>query len=101
MNGPTIIALAVGLVIFVAIIFIVRKQRFAPVEEDAFLSGPPISQSNLVETRPAEGDNEFVSEAGGASSTPAIPEDGLPDGWSMEQWVHYGQQYLDRLGKQP
>jgi len=30
-----------------------------------------------------------------------LPETGLPDGWSMEQWNHYGQQYLDRLGKQP
>ena len=20
---------------------------------------------------------------------------GLPEGWSMEQWEHYGQQYLD------
>ena len=26
---------------------------------------------------------------------PPIPENGLPDGWSEEQWHHYGQQYLD------
>ena len=32
---------------------------------------------------------------------PPLPESGLPDGWSMEQWVHYGQQYLDRLGNHP
>jgi hypothetical protein len=33
--------------------------------------------------------------------SPSLPDSGLPDGWSMEQWQHYGQQYLDRLAKQP
>lgn len=28
---------------------------------------------------------------------PPVPQEGLPVGWSMEQWQHYGQQYLDRL----
>jgi hypothetical protein len=22
----------------------------------------------------------------------------LPDGWTMEQWNHYGEQYLQRMG---
>ena len=26
---------------------------------------------------------------------PALPSSGLPDGWTMEQWQHYGQQYLE------
>ena len=26
---------------------------------------------------------------------PPLPPEGLPDGWTMEQWTHYGQQYLD------
>ena len=29
------------------------------------------------------------------SSGPPLPPTGLPEGWSMEQWEHYGQQYLD------
>jgi len=28
---------------------------------------------------------------------PPLPPGGLPAGWTMEQWQHYGQQYLDRL----
>jgi hypothetical protein len=28
---------------------------------------------------------------------PPLPPGGLPAGWSMEQWVHYGQQYLDQI----
>ncbi|MDA0925936.1 MAG: hypothetical protein O3C36_04765, partial [archaeon] len=26
---------------------------------------------------------------------PPLPPSGLPEGWSMEQWEHYGQQWLD------
>ena len=29
------------------------------------------------------------------SQGPPLPEGGLPEGWSMEQWEHYGQQWLD------
>ena len=31
-------------------------------------------------------------------SGPPLPPDGLPDGWTMEQWNHYGEQYLQRMG---
>ena len=26
---------------------------------------------------------------------PPLPEDGLPEGWTMEQWQFYGQEWLD------
>ena len=29
--------------------------------------------------------------------SPPIPEDGLPEGWSEDQWHHFGQQYLDSI----
>ena len=29
---------------------------------------------------------------------PPIPPSGLPNGWTMEQWVHYGHQWLERQG---
>ena len=31
------------------------------------------------------------------SRGPPLPEAGLPDGWTMEQWEHYGQQWLNQL----
>jgi hypothetical protein len=32
---------------------------------------------------------------------PAIPISGLPEGWTMEQWQHYGEQYLAaQMGQQ-
>ena len=30
-----------------------------------------------------------------ASAGPPLPPSGLPEGWTMEQWEHYGQQWLD------
>ena len=30
-----------------------------------------------------------------ATAGPPLPPGGLPDGWTMDQWEHYGQQYLD------
>jgi len=35
-----------------------------------------------------------------APAVPPLPPGGLPAGWSMEQWVHYGQQYLDQARQQ-
>jgi hypothetical protein len=32
---------------------------------------------------------------------PPIPETGLPEGWTEEQWSHYGQQYLDAQASHP
>ena len=29
---------------------------------------------------------------------PPLPADGLPEGWTMEQWTHYGEEYLRRSG---
>ncbi len=29
---------------------------------------------------------------------PPLPDGGLPEGWTMEQWEHYGQQWLDQQG---
>jgi len=32
---------------------------------------------------------------------PPIPENGIPEGWTAEQWSHYGQQYLDAQASHP
>ncbi|MEC7042662.1 MAG: hypothetical protein VXW89_05075, partial [Candidatus Thermoplasmatota archaeon] len=32
------------------------------------------------------------------SNAPPLPASGLPEGWTMEQWEHYGQQWVDQQG---
>jgi len=31
-----------------------------------------------------------------AEAMPPLPDGGLPAGWTMEQWKHYGQQWLEQ-----
>jgi hypothetical protein len=38
---------------------------------------------------------EIVEPAPVQASGPPLPASGLPEGWTMEQWQHYGQQWLD------
>ena len=52
--------------------------------QDLFQQPPP--PSNPMEQAPAP---EVEPDA------PPIPESGLPEGWTMEQWQYYGQQWLD------
>ena len=33
------------------------------------------------------------------SEGPPLPEGGLPEGWTMEQWAYYGQEHLDNLAR--
>ena len=50
------------------------------------MSAPPAPSAPVEEAPPAPPV---------ASSAPPIPAEGLPAGWSNEQWNAYGQQYLD------
>ena len=43
--------------------------------------------------RPASPEDELKQY----DQTPLVPTEGIPVGWTMEQWQHYGQQYLDDL----
>jgi len=36
-----------------------------------------------------------VAQSAALATGPPLPEDGLPPGWTVEQWTYYGQQYLD------
>jgi hypothetical protein len=45
------------------------------------------------ERAPAE-PSPLPEEEATPSSAPPVPESGLPEGWTEEQWVHYGHQWL-------
>ena len=61
---------------------------------------PPTEDPVPVEdTTPAEGFESLVDEmANEAPTGPQLPDSGLPEGWTMEQWQHYGEEYLRRQG---
>ena len=51
---------------------------------------PPPTTAPLVE-------KSVVVAAEKSRGEPPIPPSGLPDGWSQDQWNHFGWQYLDAL----
>jgi hypothetical protein len=85
---------------------LLRKRNDAPIlEEDAtkdFVaqitqSGPPVTNGPPVSQGTENDAVETVATMDTHAPHPPLPDGGLPDGWSMEQWTHYGEQYLDRL----
>ena len=65
------------------------------------ISGPPISQTTTAtvsQTVTNVINNEDLQQQ--SNGYPPIPEEGLPHGWTLEQWQYYGQQYLDMKNRQ-
>jgi hypothetical protein len=80
-----------------AILIEARKPE-APPPTHTFAAAMEIAPETIVENQPEI--NESMQEDSSIENeekidSPPIPEDGLPEGWSEEQWQHFGQQYLD------
>ena len=105
------IATSIASILFIAVILALVLRKKTPeeeFEEEIFMeiqpasvtrgppvssNGPPVSQVNHENVTP---DVRQENTVGNSDVGPQIPEEGLPDGWTMEQWQYYGQQYLDR-----
>ena len=93
--NPFIQLLIISLLIAGLVIFIKRGQKKKDSVWDADdlptimapLEAPSISAFGGVE--------ESSIENLETKQPLPLPEDGLPPGWSMEQWEHYGHQYLE------
>jgi len=107
MNIEVIAGGMAGVLAFTLLLTVLlRKRNAAPIfEEDEtkeFVpeitpAGPPVSNGPPV----SQGTEDNVIETTTAMPTevphPPLPDGGLPAGWTMEQWKHYGDQYLNRL----
>ena len=64
-----------------------RERSMAAFERDLFAeNGPVASTAAIPDVHPPEPVLE--------SNAPPLPAEGLPPGWTMEQWSHYGAQWL-------
>jgi uncharacterized membrane protein len=69
--------------------------------KELFEQPPPPLPLEVVEK-----EEEFEEEVGVVeqielpSGAPPIPEEGLPEGWSIEQWQHYGQAWIDQQNQE-
>ena len=53
------------------------------------------SKELFQQSPPPSNPVEQLFEAVQESTGPTIPEGGLPEGWTMEQWQYYGKQWLE------
>ena len=71
-----------------------RKPREEKIDLVGVL-GLPGPNANLQATmEPQQLSTPVVDYNPVVPSTPPVPIEGLPAGWTMEQWQHYGEQYL-------
>jgi hypothetical protein len=59
----------------------------------------PYAAYNPVQTQPVAVQPVAVQPA--TPQTPPLPATGLPQGWTMEQWQHYGAQYMSAQNAAP
>ena len=41
-------------------------------------------------------DDESILDSDVSPDVPPVPEEGLPEGWTMEQWAYYGAKWLEQ-----
>ena len=68
-----------------------EQQTTQPPAQDPYAAYSPV-QTQPVVAQPVAVQPVAVQPA--TPQTPPIPATGLPQGWTMEQWQHYGAQYL-------
>lgn len=80
------------LVILLLVVFLFIRKEPAVVKENYAFHDPATSYNMMAETSaPSMPPMPEVNQG------PPIPVGGIPVGWTMEQWQHYGQQYLDSM----
>ena len=88
-GGGGLLLLAAGITVL-----LMRRKHDQHLGEDGSEptpSGPPVSASGPPATvaQTVHAEHPVQQHRG-----PPLPETGLPEGWTMEQWEHYGPQWL-------
>ena len=79
------------------------ETKAAPSGPPVTTTGPPANISKEDQSLGIQENDEVTSQAQITNSVPddpPLPQSGLPQGWTMEQWKWYGHQYLEQLDQQ-
>ena len=69
----------------------IMRRKKNTVEESRYISQAPIE---LMDNIKSPSNSSKLPPP--PPMMPKLPATGLPDGWSMEQWHHYGEEYIRR-----
>ena len=79
--------------------FASNQKTMAALPETQPLAEPAPAETVAPQPEPMEAYGAPVEAAAPISSGPPLPATGLPEGWTMEQWNYYGEQW--RATNQP
>ena len=71
-------------------------------EQAPEMPSPPMPEPEMPPPMPEPELEPEPEEAPGPDlppGVPSIPDDGLPEGWTVDQWIHYGQRWLDQQNR--
>jgi hypothetical protein len=89
-TGILIFVILSMLILSLSTVAILRK-KYNVALESQYESNAPIE---LMDRKPSK--NVSRSLPPPPPMVPKLPESGLPEGWSMEQWHYYGEEYIRR-----
>jgi len=103
MTTPTVVGAALALVITILLVMLLlrgRESDTVPIEtkqlpDYGWQESPPAIATTPALVEPVAAVAEPINTG------PPIPASGLPEGWTMEQWSYYGEQYLANLPPAP
>ena len=72
-----------------------RQNAIFSDEEVGLMPHEISARRNRPQDPPVEGLFNDEHSQNSSPAGPPLPESGLPEGWTQEQWEHYGQQWLD------
>ena len=107
MWGVFILILVGGVVILLSILRTEEEEdEYAKWGEDGYedsltatygaVAAAPSVPTSMPTPAPAPAPAAAPAPAPVEDNTPPLPAGGLPAGWTMEQWKHYGQQWLEQ-----
>ena len=96
-SGSGTVVIALGAVLFLLLILIgIGFMRRGPRVNDSAFGYDSFAAGIGSAPSPQAPPPTHAFAEPGAPSGPPIPDQGLPQGWTMEQWEHFGQEWLDR-----
>ena len=85
-----------SLVLFMVILSLstasILRRKKKVIEQSRYTSHVPIE---LMDRKPPNNVSKKLPPP--PPMVPKLPDSGLPEGWSMEQWHYYGEEYIRRL----
>ena len=104
MTTSTAIGSALGVIIVILVVVLLlrgRESDSVPYETKEMSDMMWGESPPAVATASAVPEPTVAAAPETANAGPPIPATGLPQGWTMEQWAYYGEQYLASLPPAP